>query len=141
MLNLTLLRIAALTTLLGVGGCALVSDDQSTEDLKTHAEKRASFQVPAPPGSACAKTARMLMWCAGGPNYHYRCNSASDGSRAELSATLEAIYRTEYLMVAEFVRTGGDSTVTVHQHDSVLIYDYAPMIESSFTNATTCQPR
>lgn len=141
MAKLELSRIAALTVLVFLGGCAFVSHDQSVEALLANADTRTSFQVAAVPGQACPKAARMLSWCAGGPNFHYRCNISQDGGRAELVGILEAIYRTEYFMVTEFVRGGSDSTVTVHQHDGVLIYDYAPMIEKYFGNTGSCQPR
>jgi hypothetical protein len=97
--DLTLLRVPLLAALLAVGGCAFISDDQSAEALKLNAETRTTFQVAVPPGLACSKTARMLMWCAGGPNYHYRCSTAPDGNRAELTGTLEAVYRTEFFLV------------------------------------------
>ncbi len=139
--DLNFIRTFALGALLGIGGCAFVSNDESAEALKANAEKHVTFQVAASPSLACSKTARMLMWCAGGPNYHYRCQTTSDGGRAELAGVLEAVYRTEFFMVTEFVRSGGDSAVTVHQHDSVLTYDYAPLIEGYFSGTTTCQPR
>ena len=139
--DLTRLRIPAFAALLGVAGCALISDDQSAAALKANAETHTSFQVAGAPGPACSKTARMLMWCAGGPNYHYRCQTSSDGNRAELSGELEAVYRTEFFMVTEFSRSGDDSAVTVHQHDSVLIYDYAPLIKNYFAGTNECQPR
>jgi hypothetical protein len=142
MIKRTLTRAVILSALLTGGGCALISPDQSAEALKANAEKRTSFTLAAnKPADACAKTARMLMWCAGGPNYHYRCNTPPDGSRSDLSGTLEAVYRTEFFMVTEFVRSGADASVTVHQHDSVLIYDYAPMIQAYFNNSATCLPR
>ncbi|TAN61530.1 MAG: hypothetical protein EPN20_12285 [Magnetospirillum sp.] len=139
--DLTFFRVPLLAAVLGVGGCAFISSDQTAEALKANADKHASFQIAVSPTLACPKAARMLSWCAGGPNYHYRCHTSGDGSRAELSGTLEAIYRTEYFMVTEFVKGGGDTTVTVHQHDSVLVYDYAPMMEAYFAGTAGCQPR
>ena len=141
MIKRPLNRAALLTALLAVGGCALISPDQTVTDLKAHAETKVSFTVPAAPANACAKTARMLMWCAGGPNFHYRCNTPPDGNSSELTGTLEAVYRTEFFMVAEFARSGSDSAVTLSQHDSVLVYDYAPMIQAYFNNAAACLPK
>lgn len=141
MADLTLLRTFALAGLLGASGCAIISEDQSAEALKANAETHVSFQIAVQPGAACAKAARRLMWCAGGPNFHYYCNTSPDGNRAELSGTLEAVYRSEFFMVTEFVRSGNDSMVTVHQHDGVLVYDYAPLIEEAFSGAGRCHPR
>jgi len=124
-----------------MGGCAFVSADQTAEDLKANAEHSAAFQVPVAPGNACSRVARMLMWCAGGPNFHYRCNIARDGNQAELIGVLEAVYRTEVFMVTEFTRTPSGSDVALHQHDSVLIYDYAPLIEKYLVSNTDCRTR
>lgn len=142
MIKRPLPRILSLAALLAVGGCALVSPDQSAQDLRANAEKRTSFTVSAStPANACAKAARMLMWCAGGPNYHYRCNSSPDGNRSELAGVLEAVFRTEFFMVTDFVRSGPDSLATVQQHDSMLITDYAPLLQAYFSNTSTCQPK
>ncbi len=135
------LCLATAAVLLTAPGCAIVSDSQTVEDLKAGADMHTTFRVTTSPPAACSKVARMLMWCAGGPNYHYRCNISSDGNRAELSGTLEAVYRTEFFMVTEFVRRGGDTEATVHQLDSLLVYDYAPMIEKYLAGTLDCRPR
>lgn len=136
--------LAVTAGLFGLSGCAFISPDLSVEALKANAETQTSFQINLPPDQACAKTARMLMWCAGGPNFHYRCDNAPGGARSELSGTLEAIYRTEYFMVTEFAKgpagTPAGTTVTVRQRNSILVHDYAPIIEKYFTKPD-CQPR
>jgi hypothetical protein len=138
--SLSLSRALSVTLLLGLGGCSLISPDTSAEALKANAHRRTSFHIAVPPEVACHKTARMLMWCAGGPSFHYRCSIANDNSRSELTGSLEAIYHNEYFMVTEFIKESGGSNVTVHQRVGVLIYDYAPRIEALFTNPD-CLPR
>jgi hypothetical protein len=125
--------------LLLLGGCAFISNDETVEDLKANAEQHYTVRTTLSPTAACPKLARMLAWCANGPNFHYRCNIAPDGSRAELTGTLEAVYRTEFLMVAELTKSTPDSAITIHQHSHVLIYDYGPMIEKYLT-APDCHP-
>jgi hypothetical protein len=134
------LRAAMVTALLGLGGCSFISPDATADALRANATARTTFRVAAPPATACPKAARMLMWCAGGPSFHYRCNISPDGGKAELTATLEAIYRTEYFMVTDFTKDSGGSSVMVQQREGILIYDYAPRIEKYFTNPD-CQPR
>ncbi|CAA7619348.1 hypothetical protein [Magnetospirillum sp. SS-4] len=131
---------ALLAALLGLGGCSFISPDATAEALRSNADRRVSFRVPVSPANACPKAARMLMWCAGGPSFHYRCNISPDGGKAELTGVLEAVYRTEFFMVTDFVRDSGGSVATVHQRDGVLIYDYAARIERYLTNPD-CQPR
>lgn len=133
-------RAPVLAVLVSLGGCSFISNDLSVESLKANAEKQASFTIKLPPDQACAKTARMLMWCASGPNFHYRCDNAPGGARSELTGVLEAIYRTEFFMVTEFVKGPADTAVTVRQRDSILVHDYAPIIQKFFT-APDCQPR
>ncbi|RAU21690.1 hypothetical protein CU669_11990 [Paramagnetospirillum kuznetsovii] len=125
---------------LALGGCSFVSPDLSVEALKANAEAQSIFTISVAPDQACAKTARMLMWCASGPNFHYRCDAAPGGARSELTGTLEAVYRTEYFMVTEFAKGPTGTTVTVRQRKSVLVHDYGPIIEKYFTKPD-CQPR
>jgi hypothetical protein len=132
--------LIALVLALGLGGCSLVSPDRSIAEVKASAPQRASFRVALPPDQACAKAARMLMWCAGGFSYHYRCNTESGGARSELSGILEEIVRSEYFLAAEFRKVSGGSEVVVHQHEGWLLDDYAAMMEKYFTNPD-CQPR
>ena len=122
-----------------LGGCAFISSDETAESLRASAEHKAEFNVPVPPGNACARVARMLMWCAGGPNFHYRCSIAQDGGQAQLSGVLEAVYRTEVFMVTDFTKTPSGSAAVLHQHDSVLLYDYAPLIEKYLVSNQDCR--
>lgn len=134
-----LVHVAALC--LAAAGCAVISEDQTAESLKATADSHVAFTTAVTPGNACPRVARMLMWCAGGPNYHYRCNISPDGGHAELAAALEAVYRTEFFMVTEFAKGAAGTEVKVHQRDSVLVYDYAPMIEAYLNANRDCRSR
>lgn len=136
-----ILSLALALCLSALGGCAFISRDETAEALRAHADLRVSFSTPALPAQACSKVARMLMWCAGGPNFHYRCNVSPDNSKAELTGVLEAIYRTEVFMVTDFVKAQPETAVTVQQRESILVYTYAPLIEKFLNGNAECQPR
>lgn len=124
-----------------LGGCSFVSPDRSVQATRANAERQTSFRISLPPDQACAKTARMLMWCAGGLGFHYRCDSQSGNARSELNGTMEAVVRTEYFLVVEFLRAGSDTAVTVRQRDALLLTDYGTLIDKYFQNKSDCQPR
>lgn len=123
-----------------LGGCSLVTPDRTPEEARANADRKVSLRTNVSPSNACPKVARMLSWCARGPNYHYRCTIAPNGSRAELIGELEAVFRAETLLVVDFVRKGNDTEVTVHQRDSVLVYDYPPLIEKQLAGSLDCRP-
>ncbi|OAN50202.1 hypothetical protein A6A04_01990 [Paramagnetospirillum marisnigri] len=124
-----------------VGGCSIVSPDRSVEATRVNAERMTNLRISLPPDQACAKTARMLMWCAGGLGFHYRCDSQSGNARSELNGTMEQVVRTEYFLVVEFLRGGSDTQVTVRQRDALLLTDYGALIDKYFQNKSDCQPR
>ncbi|EME68733.1 hypothetical protein H261_16942 [Paramagnetospirillum caucaseum] len=129
-----------LASALALGGCSLVTPDRTAEDLRANADTRTALRTAMTPANACPKVARMLSWCARGPNYHYRCQTALNGSRSELVGTLEAIFRTETLLVVDFVRKGNETEVNVQQRDGVLIYEYTPLIEKHLAGSLDCRP-
>ncbi len=95
-----------LASALALGGCSLVSPDRTPEEARANADRRVSLRTAVSPANACPKVARMLSWCARGPNYHYRCNITPNGARAELVGELEAVFRTETFLVVDFTRKG-----------------------------------
>ena len=132
--------LATLLAAAALGGCALVSPDESADDLRAHADRKITQKISLSPANACAKVARVLSWCARGPNYHYRCNTNLNSSRSELIGVLEAVYRTEVFLVVDFAKHGTDTDMTIQQRDSMLIYDYPPMIEKYLSGNLDCQP-
>ncbi|WP_148207250.1 hypothetical protein [Paramagnetospirillum magneticum] len=131
---------AILASLLALGGCSLITPDRTAEEARANADKRVSLRTALTPANACPKVARMLSWCARGPNYHYRCNTSLNGNRAELVGELEAVFRTETFLVVDFIRKGGETEVAVHQRESSLIYDYPPLIEKHLAGSLDCRP-
>ena len=129
-----------LASALVLGGCSLITPDRTADDVRANADRRVNLRSAVTPANACPKVARMLAWCARGPNYHYRCNTTPNGSRSELVGELEAVFRTETFLVVDFVRKGNDTEVTVHQRESVLLYDYPPMIEKHLAGSLDCRP-
>jgi hypothetical protein len=125
---------------LTLGGCSLVTPDRTPDEARANAEKRVSLRTALSPSNACAKVARMLSWCARGPNYHYRCNTLPAGGRSELVGELEAVFRTETFLVIDFARKGGETEALVQQRDSVLVYDYPPLIEGYLSGSLDCRP-
>ncbi|MBI3444173.1 MAG: hypothetical protein HY055_02110 [Magnetospirillum sp.] len=134
-------RLPAFAALcLALGGCSLVSPDKTADELRANADRHVSQRIALSPTNACAKVARMLSWCARGPNYHYRCSTIPNGSRSELTGVLEAVYRSEVFLVVDFVKAGSDTDMIIHQRESMLIYDYPPMIETYLSGKLDCQP-
>lgn len=129
-----------LASALVLGGCSLVTPDRTPEEARANADRKVSLRTNVSPSNACPKVARMLSWCARGPNYHYRCNITANGSRAELVGELEAVFRTETFLVVDFLRKLSETEVTIHQRDSVLVYDYAPLIEKHLAGSLDCRP-
>ncbi|ARJ66783.1 hypothetical protein WV31_14435 [Magnetospirillum sp. ME-1] len=129
-----------LASALVLGGCSLVTPDRTPEEARANADRKVSLRTNVSPSNACPKVARMLSWCARGPNYHYRCNIAANGNRAELVGELEAVFRTETFLVVDFLRKSSDTEVTIHQRDSVLVYDYPPLIEKHLAGSLDCRP-
>jgi len=125
---------------LGLGGCSLVTPDRTADEARSNADHKVSLRTAMTPANACPKVARMLSWCARGPNYHYRCNTTPNGSRAELVGELEAVFRTETFLVVDFIRKGNETEVITYQRDSVLIYDYPPLIEKHLAGSLDCRP-
>jgi hypothetical protein len=129
-----------LVSVLILGGCSLITPDRTPEEARANADRTVSLRTNSPPGNICSKVARMLSWCARGPNFHYRCSIAPNGGRAELTGELEAVFRTETFLVVDFVRKGNETDVTVFQRDSVLIYEYPPLIEKHLAGSLDCRP-
>lgn len=127
-------------TTLALGACSLVTPDVTPDEARANAEKRVTLHTAMPPSNACAKVARMLSWCARGPNFHYRCTTSLNGSKTELDGVLEAIFRTETFLVVDFTRKGSDTEATLYQRDGVLIYDYPPLIEGYLAGTLDCRP-
>ncbi|WP_231376263.1 hypothetical protein [Magnetospirillum fulvum] len=124
---------------LTLSGCSMVSPDHSPEALRANAEVIKTIHMGVSPAAACPRAARMMSWCANGPNYHYRCVIASDNNRAVLTGTLEAVFHAEVFLVADFTRSEGGSTATVYQHTGVMIPDYTALIETRI-NDRECHP-
>jgi hypothetical protein len=129
-----------LVSALILGGCSLITPDRTPEEARANADHKVGLRTNVTPGNICPKVARMLSWCARGPNYHYRCNIAPNGSRAELVGELEAVFSTETFLVVDFARKGNETDVTVFQRDSVLIYEYPPLIEKFLAGSLDCRP-
>lgn len=129
-----------LASALILGGCSLVTPDRTPEEARANADQKVTLRTNVSPANACPKVARMLSWCARGPNYHYRCNIAPNNSSAELVGELEAVFRTETFLVVDFVRKGSNTDVTIHQRDGVLIYEYPPLIEKHLAGSLDCRP-
>lgn len=122
-----------------LGGCSLVTPDRTADDVRANADRRVSLRTPQSPSNACAKVARMLSWCARGPSYHYRCNTLPTGSRAELVGELEAVFRTETFLVVDFARKGSETEAVIQQRDSMLLYDYPPLVEGYLSGTLECR--
>ncbi|KIL98231.1 hypothetical protein CCC_01292 [Paramagnetospirillum magnetotacticum MS-1] len=132
--------LVILSLALTLGACSLVTPDRSAEEARANADIRVGLHTAMTPANACPKVARMLSWCARGPNYHYRCNTTPNGSRAELVGELEAVFRTETFLVVDFIRKGNETDVAVQQRQSRLIYDYPPLIEKHLAGSLDCRP-
>jgi hypothetical protein len=136
----TFANAALLVAALAAGGCAVISSDETAEALRANADVRYGFTTAAAPGAACMNAAKMLSWCATGPNYHYRCNIAADDSKAELSGVFEAVYRAEFLVLVDFKKApGGGATATSYQRASMLVRDYGPMIDRFLAGTGECK--
>lgn len=125
---------------LALGGCSLVTPDRSPDEARANADKRVTLRTALTPSNACAKVARMLSWCARGPNYHYRCQTLPAGGRSELVGELEAVFRTETFLVIDFTRKGAETEAVVQQRDGVLVYDYPPLVEGYLSGSLDCRP-
>lgn len=124
---------------LALSGCAVVSPDDSPEALRANAEVIKTIHLGMSPAAACPRLARVMSWCANGPNYHYRCVIAPDNSRAVLTGTLEAVFHAEMFLVADLTRSESGAVATVYQHTGVMIPDYTALIETRI-NDRECHP-
>lgn len=131
---------ACLFAILALEGCSLVSPDRTPEEARANAERRVTLRTGMSPADACAKVARVLSWCARGPNYHYRCTTALGGARSELVGELEAVYRVETFLVIDFLRKGADTELTLYQREGMLIHDFPPMVEKYLAGSLDCRP-
>lgn len=132
--------VACLFAVLAVQGCSLVTPDRTPDEARANADRRVTLRTGMTPADACAKVARVLSWCARGPNYHYRCSTAPGGSRSELVGELEAVYRVETFLVIDFRRKGSDTELTLHQRDGILVYDFPPLVEKYLAGSLDCRP-
>lgn len=140
MMSLRSLSVSAAFLGLATTGCTMVSDARSPTALREGAESHTTMMIAMSPANACPRIARMLSWCATGPNYHYRCLIAPDDETAELTGNFEPVFRTEVFLVVDFVRVGSSSSqATIHQNQGMLTRDYGAMIEK-FLTRPDCQP-
>lgn len=131
--------LALAAFVLALSGCAVISPDHSPEALRANAEVTRTLHLGMSPAAACPRLARIMSWCANGPNYHYRCLIAPDNSRAVLTGTLEAVFHAEVFLAIDFVRADGGTTATLYQHTGVMLPDYSELIETRL-NDRECHP-
>jgi hypothetical protein len=122
-----------------LSGCSVVSPDHSPDALRANAEVIKTIHLGLSPAAACPRLARVMSWCANGPNYHYRCVIADDNSRAVLTGTLEAVFHAEVFLVGDFVRSEGGTAATIYQHTGVMLPDYSELIQTRL-NDRECHP-
>jgi len=129
-----------LAAVLAQSACSVVSPDQSPAALRANAEEVKTIHLALSPASACPRLARIMSWCANGPNYHYRCAIADGNNSAVLTGTLEAVFHSEIFLVTDFVRDEGGTTATIYQRKGVMLPDYPELIETRL-NDRECHPQ
>ncbi|CCG39787.1 hypothetical protein [Magnetospirillum molischianum] len=122
-----------------LSACSVVSPEHSPDSLRANAEVIKTIHLGMSPAAACPRLARMMSWCATGPNYHYRCAIVDDNSRAVLTGTLEAVFHAEIFLVTDFVRDEGGTTATIYQHKGMMIPNFPELVETRL-NDRECRP-